>query len=148
MEVILVKDVEKLGYKHDKVTVKNGYGRNYLIPQGYAIIANKDNNAKLEKLLAEEEAKTAARLEEFKDLAEKLKDITLQIAAKAGTSGKIFGSISNVQIQNALLEQIEVEVERRKISVPEEIKTLGRYTAVLELHPDVDCKVDFEVVEG
>ena len=148
MEVILVKDVEKLGYRHDLVKVKNGYGRNYLIPQGFAIIANKENRAKLEKLIAEEEAKMAARLEEFQALAEKLKDVTLKVEAKAGTTGKIFGSISNVQIANALQEQLEVEVERRKINVPEDIKTLGRYTAVLELHPDVDCKVDFEVVEG
>jgi large subunit ribosomal protein L9 len=148
MDIILVKDVEKLGYKHELVTVKNGFGRNYLIPQGFAIIANKENKAKLDKIIAEEDAKTAARLEEFKELAQKLKGITLQIKAKAGTTGKIFGSVSSVQIANALLEQAEIEIERRKISIPDEIKTLGTYTSVLDLHPEVDCKVDFEVIEG
>jgi len=148
MDVILIKDLDKLGYRHDVVTVKNGYGRNYLIPQGYAIIANKENKAKLDKILEEEQAKVAARLEEFQELATKLKDVTLNIVAKAGTTGKIFGSVSNVQIANALQEQAEIEIERRKISLPEEIKTLGKYTAVLDLHPEVDCKVDFEVVEG
>lgn len=148
MEVILVKDFEKLGYLHDVVTVKNGFGRNYLIPQGYAIIANKENRSKLEKILAEEESKQTARLEGFREIAKKLKAVTLKIVAKAGTTGKIFGSVTSIQISHALQEQAEIEIERKKISIPEEIKTLGMYTAVIDLHPDVDSKVDFDVIEG
>src|SRR5210317_213004 len=105
MEVILIKDVDKLGYKHDLVSVKPGFGRNFLIPQGFALIANDINRKKLEDLKAKEAAVEAARLSEYVEMAEKLKDVTLRIGAKSGTSGKIFGSITNIQIGNALKEQ-------------------------------------------
>lgn len=146
MEVILIKDVEKLGYKHDLVSVKSGYGRNYLIPQGYALIANDLNKKKLEDLKAKEAALEAARLNEYVEMAAKLKDVTLKIGAKSGTSGKIFGSITNVQIGNALKEQCEIEIDRRKIVLPDEVKELGTYEVTLNLHPEVSTQVAFEVI--
>ena len=146
MEIILLKDVDKVGDKYEVVTVKNGYGRNYLIPQKVGVIANATNLKKLEDLKAKEDAEIAARLSEFQELADQLKDKTLKIGAKSGTSGKIFGSITSAQIANALAEQLNIEVERRKVALPDDIKTLGTYTAVLNLHPEVDSKIDFEVV--
>lgn len=146
MEIILLKDVDKVGDKYEIVTVKNGYGRNYLIPQKIGVIANATNLKKLDDLKAKEDAEIAARLSEFQELADQLKDKTLKIGAKSGTSGKIFGSITSAQITNALADQLNIEVERRKVALPDEIKTVGTYTAVLNLHPEVDSKIDFEVV--
>ncbi len=146
MDIILLKDLDKVGDKYDVVTVKDGYGRNYLIPQKMAVIANATNMKKLDDLKAKEEAERAARLSEFQEIADKLKDVTLKIGAKSGTSGKIFGSITSIQIANALQEQQNVEIERRRVKLPEDIKTLGEYTAVLDLHPEVQANVNFEVV--
>lgn len=145
MEIILLRDVENLGYKHDVVSVKNGYGRNYLIPQKMAVIANEPNKKKLEKILAEVEAQEQLKLDEYKKIAASLDGKTLRIGVKAGTSGKIFGSVTNVQIAQALNEQYGVDIERRKIKV-EEIKEVGTYQAVLDLHKEVRTSVDFELV--
>jgi len=147
MEVILLKDLDKVGDKHDIVKVKNGYGRNYLIPQGLAMEANKLNRQNLEDLKRKEAEAEAKKVGEYQAIADKLKDVVLRIGAKAGQSGKLFGSVTNVQIAQALKEQADVEIERRKILLDEEIKTLGTYTATLNLHKDVDSKVQFEVVE-
>ena len=83
----------------------------------------------------------------YEEIAAKLKDVTLKIGAKAGTSGKIFGSVTNVQLSAALKDQFDVDIERRKIILPEEVKTIGTYTAVLQLHPDVTPSLTFDVVE-
>ncbi len=146
MEIILLKDVEKVGEKHEVVDVKPGYARNYLIPQRLAIVANESNSAKLNEIKRKEEEELLARRAEFEELKEKLEGKVLKIGAKSGTSEKIFGSVTNIQIANALEEQLGIEVDRKKIEMPEEIKTLGTYTAELNLHPDVDIKVYFEVV--
>lgn len=146
MDIILLKDLDKVGDKYQVVTVKDGYGRNYLIPQKMAVIANATNMKKLDDLKAKEEAERAARLSEFQEVADQLKGQTLKIGAKSGTSGKIFGSITSIQLASALKEQFNVEVERRRVNLPEDIKTLGTYTAVLDLHPEVQANVDFEVV--
>ena len=148
MNIILLTDLDNLGDKHSIVTVKNGYGRNYLIPRGLALIANKQNKDKLGEIIAKEGAEREARLTEFQDIAAKLKGVTLTIPAKSGTSGKIFGSVTNLQIANKLKEELDIEVERRRIALPDEVKTLGKYTAILDLHPDVEAKVDFEVVKA
>ena len=147
MEIILLKDIEKVGDKHEIVTVKNGFGRNYLIPQGLAIIANDTNRKRLDELKADEEAKEAAKIGEYQAIAEKLKDVVLKIGAKAGTSGKIFGSVTNVQIIAALKDQFDVEIERKKVELPEEVKNVGTYKAILNLHKEVVAEIDFEVVE-
>ncbi len=146
MEIILLKDLDKVGDKHTIVTVKDGYGRNFLIPQGIAVIANPTNRKKLDEIIRKEEEMAAARVAEFRDLATFLKDKVVKIGAKAGTSGKIFGSVTNVQIASALKDQLDIDVERRKVILPEEVKDLGTYEARLDLHKDVDVVVKFEVV--
>jgi len=147
MEIILLKDIDRLGDKHDIISVKPGYGRNYLIPQGLAVNANALNRKKLDAIIAEEEAKEAARLDEYKAMAAKLDGQVLQIAVKAGTSGKIFGSVTNVQIAQALKEQFDLDIERKKIHLPEEIKEIGTYSADLHLHKELTTKVQFELVQ-
>jgi large subunit ribosomal protein L9 len=146
MDIILLKDVDKLGYKHEVVTVKNGFGRNYLIPQKLGIIANKTNRARLKELVRAHEAQEAKKLDFYKEIVAKLESIVLKIGAKAGTSGKIFGSVTNVQIAQALKDQFDVDIERRKIELPEDVKMLGTYSADLRLHAEVETKINFEVV--
>ncbi|MGH1433959.1 MAG: 50S ribosomal protein L9 [Lewinella sp.] len=146
MDIILLQDVEHVGYKHELVTVKNGYGRNYLIPQGFALIANSANRARLKELQRREDATEAKRLGEYQDIAKKLDGQVLRIGAKAGTSGKIFGSVTNIQIINALKEQFDLDIERRKVQLPDNVKDLGTYTLVLNLHKEVQPEVKFEVV--
>lgn len=146
MEIILLKDVDKVGGKLDIVTVKPGYGRNYLIPQKLAMVANAKNRAKIDEIKAKEAAELAARYDEFKAISDKINAATIKIGAKAGTSGKIFGSVTNVQLAAALNEQVGVEVERRSIVIEEEVKELGEYTAKVNLHPDIDTSVKFEVI--
>lgn len=147
MEIILLKELDKLGDKHDIVNVKPGYARNYLIPQGLALIANSSNRKRLDELKRIEAAKEAKLKDYYQEIADKLKDITLKIGAKAGTSGKIFGSVTNVQIAQQLKEEHGVEVERRKIVLTEEVKELGTYKAKLNLHPEVSSEVEFEVIQ-
>ena len=147
MEIILLKDLGKVGDKHEVVTVKNGYGRNFLIPKGLGLIANKTNLAKLDKIKAEAAAKEEARLDEYKQMAASIEGKKLNIGVKSGTSGKIFGSVSNIQIAAALKEQLGIEIERKKIEMPEEIKELGTYQATLNLHSQVSTKIDFELIK-
>jgi large subunit ribosomal protein L9 len=146
MEIILLEDIDKVGDKYDIVKVKDGYGRNFLIPQKMAIIANAANRKRLDEIKAQEAATLAEKLTVFQEIAEQLKGKVLRIGAKSGTSGKIFGSVTNIQIAAALKEQLGIEVERKKVVVPEEAKELGTYTAILNLHPEVDTRVVFEVV--
>ena len=143
MDVILLKNIEKVGRKFDIVTVKNGYGRNYLLPQGLAIIANKPNRNNLEGYKRREAAKLESMLDVFKEIAAKVSGKTLVLPVKCGTSGKIFGSITNLMFSKALQEQLDVEVDRRDILLPADAKEIGSYTASLDLHPDVDAKVNF-----
>lgn len=146
MEIILLKDIEKVGEKHTIVSVKDGYGRNYLIPQGLALVANKANRDRLDELKRKEAEVEAKEIAQYQAIADKVKDITLKIGAKAGQSGKLFGSVTSIQLAAALKDQAGVEIDRKKILIDEEIKELGTYTAVLDLHKKVDAKVQFEVV--
>ena len=146
MNIILLEDVDKLGDKFDVVTVKDGYARNYLIPRGMALIANDTNNRRLQDYRNREERAEAKKLGVYQAIADKLKGKTLKIGAKAGTSGKIFGSVTNVQIIAALKEQFDVDIERKKVELPDEVKTLGTYTLNLKLHKEVIAPVEFEVV--
>ncbi len=146
MDIILLKDMDKLGDKHSVVSVKPGYGRNYLIPQGVGVVANAVNRKKLDTLIAEEEARESARLEEYRSLAQQMEDKTLKIGVKAGTTGKIFGSVTSVQVSQALKDQLGLEVERKKIVLPEEVKDLGTYQATINLHKEVSTKIEFELI--
>ena len=147
MEVILLKNLRTLGDKHDVVSVKNGYGRNYLIPKRLAVLANKPNMAKLDDLIAREKAEEDKKVEEYQQIMERLSDRTLKIGVKAGTSGKIFGSITNIQIANALRDQLELDIPRKKIVVDEEIKEIGSYSAKVNLHEQVSGEIKFELVK-
>lgn len=147
MEIILLRDMENVGFKHDLVEVKNGYGRNYLIPQGLAVIANKSNREKLEKILAEEEAKDAAKREEYKELAENLNGKVVKIGVKSGTSGKIFGSVNEHQVAAAIQEQLGIEIERKKISLPEALNEIGTYPIQIHLlKNEVVAELEIELV--
>lgn len=145
MEVILKQDIKKLGEKDDVVTVKPGYGRNYLIPQGFAELAT--SSAK--KVLAENIRQAQFKQEKIKkdasELAAKLEGLKLTIGAKAGETGKIFGSVNSIQIADALKKQ-GFEVDRRRITFEEEPKVIGEYLANLNLHKEVKVQVPFEVV--
>ena len=147
MDIILLENINKVGDKHEVVNVKDGYARNFLIPRGKALIANESNRKRLEHLQALDEARESQRLGEYQAMLNKLEGQTVRIPMKAGANGKIFGSVTNVQIAQALREQFEIDLERRKIEVPEEVKTLGKYEADLNLHSEVNGKVAFEVVE-
>ena len=147
MQVILLKDVDKLGFKHDIVAVKPGFGRNFLIPQRLALLANKSNMGRLSEMQRQSDIKESKMLDHYKEMATRLKGVTLRIGAKAGESGKIFGSVTDIQIAQALKEQAEAEVTRKKIQMPEEVKVLGDYVVHLQLHKEVGVDVKFNVVQ-
>ncbi len=144
MQVILIQNVANLGFKDDIVKVKDGYGRNYLIPNKLAVIANESNL----KILAENQKQRAHKLEKIKNdavaLAEQLAAAALTVSAKASENGKIFGAITSIQIADALEAQ-GIIVDRRTISV-EPIKELGEYTATAKLHKEVSAEIKFTVV--
>jgi len=146
MQIILLQDIEKVGQKHTIVTVSDGYGSNYLIPQGMALIANEHNRGQLSTLQRREGAQEAKLLADYQIIADKLKSAVLRIGAKVGTSGKIFGSVTNVQLATAIKEQMDIDIDRRKIHLPEDVKEVGTYEAVIDLHKAIDSKVKFEVV--
>ncbi len=148
MDIILLKNIDKLGFKFDVVTVKDGYGRNYLIPKRMGVIANETNMAKLNNLKKQEAARLEKMLDQFKIYAEKLNETTLQIPVKAGASGKIFGSVTPLQIAQVIKEHIDFEVDKRWIEMEEEIKTLGKYTGKLNFHKEVAATLNIEVLEG
>ena len=139
--------MERLGKKYDVVTVKDGYGRNYLIPKKFAVIANKTNLNKMQNLKEAEERKLEAMLEQFRNQAEMIENKVFNIGAKAGTTDKIFGSVTNIQLANKIKEELGFEVDRKNIEIPEEIKTLGTYTAEVKLHPEVTATMTFNVVK-
>lgn len=146
MEVILKKDVEKLGYKDDVVTVKNGFARNYLIPQGIAILATESAKKVLAENLRQRAHKEAKIKEEAEALLAKIEALELKVGAKAGEKGKIFGSVNNIQLAEALKEA-GFDIERRKIQLKEDsIKELGAYEATIGLHKDVKAVLKFEVI--
>ena len=146
MDIVLLQNLDKVGEKYDVVTVKNGYGRNFLIPKGLALIANDTNLRRLEDLRRRQAAKESKMKGEFETMANSLKGKMLKIVAKAGTSGKIFGSVTSIQISQAIKEQFDLEISRKKIELKDEVKNLGEYKATLNLHPEVTSELDFSVV--
>lgn len=144
MEIILKEDVKGLGYKNDTVTVKPGYGRNFLIPQGMAIIASTSNR----KMIAENIRQAAHKAEKLKNdaqaIADKIGDMVLEIKTKAGESGKIFGAITALQVADVLKEK-GFDIDRKKISL-NSIKELGEHKAVIDLHKEVHHEISLNVV--
>ena len=145
MEIILKEDIVNLGYKNDIVTVKSGYGRNYLIPTGKAVIAS----PAAKKMLAEELKQRAHKLEKIKkdaeELAAKLEGVSLKIATKVSSTGTIFGSVGNIQIAEELAK-LGHNIDRKIILVKDVVKEVGNYKAIVKLHKEVSVEVPFEVV--
>lgn len=145
MEVILKDDVKGLGFKNDIVEVKPGYGRNYLIPQGIAVMADKTNK----KIVAENIRQASHKAEKIKldaqAIADQIGDLVFELPAKVGESGKIFGAVTTTQLSEALRAK-GIEVDRKKISFDQEVKSAGEYTASVALHKEVKHTVRFNVV--
>lgn len=145
MQVILLEDILNLGYKDDVVTVKDGYGRNYLLPQKKAVIATES----AKKVLAENLKQRAHKLEKIKKdaeaLAQKLEGVALTIGAKTSSTGTIFGSVTNIQISEAL-DKLGYQVDRKVIVIKDSVKEIGSYKALVKLHKEVSIEIPFDVV--
>jgi len=147
MEVILKHDVDKLGYADEIVKVKDGYARNYLLPQGLAIPANIPNRKMLAETIKQRAYKAEKIRKEAEFLAGKIEGLTLKIAQKASEKGTIFGSVNTIAVAQALKEQHDIEVDRKKIILPtDHIKELGNYTAQINIHKEVKVTVNLEVI--
>ena len=147
MKVILKEDVEKLGQAGELVDVKDGYGRNYLIPQAKAVLATKGAIAEVELMQKRAALKAELTVQEAKDLARLLEATSVTIPVTTGEDDKIFGTVTNVQIAEAL-EEREILVDRRNISINEDVKTLGEYTATVNLLGDLKPTIKFWVVKA
>jgi len=145
MEIILTQDVTGLGYKNDTIKVKAGYGRNYLIPNGVALIANEPNKRKVAEDIRQVAHKAAKLKQDAEALAAKIGEISIEIGTKAGETGKIFGAVTALQVADALKAK-GFDVDRKKISFKEQPKQLGTYTALLDLHKEVKHNIQVNVV--
>lgn len=147
MKVILKQEVKNLGEKDELVTVKNGYASNFLIPKGMAVLATESNQKQLAETMKQRAFKIEKQRKEAQKVIDFLKDVTIKVGAKAGENGKIFGSVTSIQIADAI-RKLGHEVDRKAIIINEEhIKTLGAYTAKLKLMKDMIAEIKFEVIE-
>ncbi len=147
MEVILKQDVQHLGYADEIVKVKDGYGRNYLIPQGLAILATEPNRKMLAETIKQRAFKAEKIRKEAEFLAGKIEGLTLTIGAKASEKGTIFGSVTNIAVAQAMKDQHDIEIDRRKIILANDhIKELGSYTAQINIHKEFKVTVNLEVI--
>ena len=144
MEIILLTDIANLGHKDDIVDVKQGYGRNYLIPQGYAILATPSARKVVAENLRQRAHKEAKLKAEAEEIAAQLAEVKLTIGAKTSSTGKIFGSVNSIMISESLKEK-GFDIDRKKI-VLKDVKEIGTYTALIKLHREVKVDVEFEVV--
>lgn len=146
MEVILLEDVEHLGFKDELVSVKPGYGRNYLIPRGYAVVATNSAKKVLNEKLRQRANKEEKLIKEAEKIAESLKEADIKVRTKVGEKGRIYGSVTNSQLADAI-SKLGHEVDRKKIKIlGSQIKEVGKYQAEIRLHREVDTEIDFEVV--
>ena len=146
MEIILIQDVDNLGAANEVVKVKSGYARNYLLPRHLAVENNPSNKKQLEERLKQVRKKEEKMLAEINSVIAKLKEAPLKLGAKTGTSGKIFGSITSLQISRAIREQRGYEIDRRKIHITDEVKELGSYKANIDFGNGHSTEVELEVV--
>jgi len=147
MRIILKQDIAKLGYINDIINVKNGYARNYLIPKGFAIQATTQNEKILAEVLKQKAHKEEKVRNEAQTLATSIEAASLKIGAKVGTSGKLFGSVNAMQIADALKEQANIEIDRKKLVVDsDKINGVGEFTATINLHREVKATLKFEVI--
>ena len=145
MEVILREDIQGLGYKNDTVAVKPGYGRNFLIPRGLAIIANTSNKKMVEENIRQAAHKVEKTKKDAEELAKNIGELTIEIKTKAGESGKIFGAVTPIQVSEILAAKGH-DIDRKRISFEIKIKELGEYTAILDLHKEVRHPIQVRVV--
>lgn len=146
MEVILIKDVDNLGGVNEVVKVKNGYARNYLLPRQLAVENNPSNKKQLEERLKQVKKKEDKMLAEINNVVAKLKEAPVKVGAKTGTSGKIFGSVTALQLSRAIREQKGYDIDRRKIHIVDDVKELGTYKANIEFGNGQSTELEFEVV--
>ena len=147
MEIILKKDVDHVGYKNDLVTVKNGFGRNYLIPKGLAVLATESAKKVRDEDIRQRAHREAKLIEEANALLKKIQDADIKVGAKAGEGEKIFGSVNSIQVAEAIKTAVGTEVDRKKIGLKEStVKKLGKYNASVRLHKEVEGEFEFEVV--
>jgi large subunit ribosomal protein L9 len=147
MQVILKEDIKNLGYKDDLVDVKNGYARNYLIPKGLAVQASASAKKVREENIKQKAYKEEKLRSEAETLAKALETITVKINAKASSTGKIFGSVNNIQISNAIKEQFNYDIDRKKIEIDgEAIKEVGNYGAKVNLFKDINVDIKLDVI--
>ncbi|NQU33190.1 MAG: 50S ribosomal protein L9 [Bacteroidetes bacterium] len=147
MEVILKEDINGVGYKNDLITVKDGFGRNYLIPKGLATIANDSKKKALAELKKQQAYKEDKIVKEAEAIADLLKDLELTIGVKAGTSGKIFGSVNSIMVANAIKEAKDLDIDRKRIYFDEEhIKEVGKYSATIKLYKEIKVEIGLDVV--
>jgi len=146
MEIILKKDVEGVGFKDDIITVKNGFGRNFLIPNGSAILATSSAKKILTENLKQQAVKNKKIVDDVNKVAKKIKALDIKIKSKVGEGKKLFGSVNNINVQNELKEK-GIEIDKKSIMITGNlIKKLGKYNAVIRLHRDVIFDLSFEVV--
>ena len=146
MELILKEDVENLGFKDDVVKVKNGYGRNFLIPNGLAMLATESNKKVLAEKIKQSQNKQKKAIEEAQKIVKKLEKLELKIAAKALEGDKLFGSITSSDISKELAEN-KLEIEKKYIQLSSNIKKTGSYIAKIRLHREVNFELSFDVVK-
>ena len=146
MDIILIQDVDNLGGKNELVKVRNGYARNYLIPQGFAVEASPSNRKQLEERMKVAKKKEAAMLAQINNVISKLQESPVRVGAKTGTSGKIFGSVTSLQVSRAIRDQKGYEIDRKKISINDDVKELGTYKATVDFGNGHTAEIDLEVV--
>ena len=146
MDIILIQDVDNLGGKNELVKVRNGYARNFLIPRRLAVEANPSNKKQLEERLKVAKKKEDAMLAQINSVIAKLKEAPVKVGAKTGTSGKIFGSVTSLQISRAIRDQKGYDIDRKKITVNDDIKELGNYKATVDFGNGQNAEVELEVI--
>ena len=146
MEIILIQDVDNLGGKNEVVRVKNGYARNYLLPRQLAVENSPSNRKQLEERMKQVKKKEDKMLAEINSVIAKLNEAPLKLGAKTGTSGKIFGSVTSLQISRAIREQKGYEIDRKRITLPDEVKEIGTYKATIDFGNGKSTEVEFEVI--
>ncbi len=146
MEIILTQDVDKVGSYNEVVKVRPGFARNYLIPKGWALVANESNKKMIAEKMKQYQAKQEKVVAELRAIADVLNNSVITVGAKTGTSGKIFGAVTAIQIADAIKKQKNVDIDRKKIHLAEEVKMLGTFSATINLHKDIIATINVEVV--
>lgn len=146
MRLVLVQEVSGLGAPGDVVTVKDGYGRNYLVPQGLAIVATKGEEKQVAQIRRARAAREIRDLDQAKEVADQLGSLDVRLDARAGDSGRLFGSVTAADVADAVLKAGGPKLDRRRIELGGPVKTIGRHTVAVRLHPEVNASIDVDVV--